>query len=281
MEDFDVTLVFCTFGRTQEVKEFFSALRKNTSDALNLQILVVDQNEAGRLLPFLPVCPSNWNLEYIRTQTKGICAARNLVLPRIKGKIVAFPDDDCIYCDGTLNKVVEHFEKEPTLSILLGVWSNIGNPRFNTKYFEKKIGKYSLFHKGEAFVQFYRKEMVEKIGLFDDTFGPGENSLYKYGGDDSDYLARGVLYGAKTFRCSDIHVLHPEQKLTSFSAEKICGYGICRMVLLKKLAYPFWFKAANVLYPLARLVISAPSSYRYYYFMFCGRLKGIFTTFAR
>ncbi|UKI29488.1 MAG: hypothetical protein L6W00_15515 [Lentisphaeria bacterium] len=122
---------------------------------------------------------------------------------------------------------------------------------------------------------------MKKSVFFDDTFGPGENSLYKYGGDDSDYLARGVLYGAKTFRCSDIHVLHPEQKLTSFSAEKICGYGICRMVLLKKLAYPFWFKAANVLYPLARLVISAPSSYRYYYFMFCGRLKGIFTTFAR
>lgn len=273
MSFYDVTLVFCTCGRTKEVAAFFSALLRDTSADLKLQIIIVDQNADQRLEPVLKDFFHVWQIEYIRTSTRGISLARNLVLPKIQGRIVAFPDDDCLYLDHTLENVTAFFAEHPDVDIAVGVWSDLQKPEFPAGNFEKKLNPYTLFKKGEAFVQFYRSSAVTRIGLFDPDFGPGPQACYPYGGDDSDYLLRGVFAGLRAMRCCMIHVLHPLQDTANMDKKKIQGYGMTRMMLLKKHSYPLWFQFANIAYPLICMV-RFPKKYSYFKSMFLGRAGG-------
>lgn len=277
MSLYDVTLVFCTCGRTKEVADFFSALLRDTSPELKLQVIVVDQNPDRRLEPVLKDFFRVWQVEYVRTSTRGVSLARNLVLPKIQGQVVAFPDDDCLYLDHTLENVIAFFAEHPDVDIAVGIWSDLQKPEFPAGHFEKKLNPYTLFKKGEAFVQFYRRSAVAGIGPFDPDFGPGPQARYPYGGDDSDYLLRGVFAGLHAMRCSRIHVVHPLQDTAGMDLKKIRGYGVTRMMLLKKHSYPLWFRLANVAYPLSCMV-RFPRKYSYFKSMFQGRMSGFLKT---
>ena len=113
----------------------------------------------------------------------------------------------------------------------MGCWGDIAGPTFPPR-FEKMVGRFSLFKHGEAFVQFYRRRVIEAVGAFDTDFGPGPQSKYPCGGDDSDYLLRAALAGFEIRRVSEIHIAHPMQNVEGFSADKIVGYGVTRMKLL-------------------------------------------------
>jgi GT2 family glycosyltransferase len=273
MAGFDFTLILCTCGRTAEVAEFFSALDRDTDRDLTLQIFVVDQNEDDRLSPVVERYKTRWTVEHVRSRIKGISLARNLVLDRIDGEFVAFPDDDCIYLDGALRKVGSFFAAHPKTDVVMGCWGDIAGPTFPPR-FEKKVGRFSLFKHGEAFVQFYRRRVIEAVGAFDTDFGPGPQSKYPCGGDDSDYLLRAALAGFEIRRVSEIHIAHPMQNVEGFSADKIVGYGVTRMKLLKKHRMPLWFELANVLYPLLQM-LRHPGAAKYFAAMLRGRLKGM------
>ena len=275
MADFDITLVLCTYGRKKEVADFFEALKDDTAPDLKLQILVVDQNREDLLAQVLAPYREIWTIRHIRTEIRGISPARNLVLDRIAGEIVAFPDDDCVYLDHTLRNVLNAFRKHPETGVVMGIWSDIAAPAFPARDFDSPVGRFSLFKKGEAFVQFYRSDAVTRIGKFDTDFGPGPLAGYPYGGDDSDYLLRAAENGLRIRRVSSIHVAHPLQNTADFKSEKIFGYGRTRMALLKKHRMPFWFRLANLCYPLLRM-LRHPGSAAYFAAMFRGRLAGWF-----
>lgn len=273
MPDFDFTLIFCTIGRTVEVANFFAALKRDTPADLTLQIILVDQNDDDRLSPIVNEYSKLWTIDYIKTDVRGISPARNLVVERIAGKIVSFPDDDCMYIDGTLQNVKNFFDQHPAEDVLVGIWSDSAKPVFSKAKFERRINRFSLFKRGEAFVQFYRRNVIQAVGNFDLDFGPGPSSLYPHGGDDSDYLLRASLAGFKLRRVARVHVTHPLQNTASFSHEKISGYGFSRMKLLRKHNMPTWFKLANLFYPVFQMILH-PCSVKYYFAMFKGRFQG-------
>lgn len=275
MADYDITLVLCTFGRKKEVADFFEALKSDTAPDLKLQILVVDQNEEDILSPILAPFRELWTLRHVRTAVRGVSPARNLVLDRIRGEIVAFPDDDCVYLDHALRNVLAAFRRHPETDVVMGVWSDIAAPVFPDRDHDSPVGRFSLFKKGEAFVQFYRADAVRRIGAFDTDFGPGPLAGHPYGGDDSDYLLRAAENGCRIRRLSSIHVAHPLQNTADFKPEKIAGYGRTRMALLKKHRMPLWFRLANLFYPLLRM-LRHPGSAGYFAAMFRGRLSGWF-----
>ena len=265
----DITLILATCSRIKEVEDFFSSIRSTPED-IRLEIIIADQNDDNRLAPIIEKLPARWKIVHVKSSVKGVCGARNEVIERISSPIVAFPDDDCTYEEGAIANALSLFAANRSADVILGVWEGFG-VAFPPKDFLKKENRYSIFKKGEMFVQFYRAEMVRRIGTFDENFGPSPNSRYPFGGDDSDYLARAALAGAKIYRSSKIKIRHPLQN--NVPLEKIRGYGITRMALLKKLRYPLWFKAANIFYPLAKIV-SSPKKFVYYFNMFYGRAFG-------
>lgn len=273
---FAFTLILATCGRTHEVARFFASLRSERCQSLPLQIIVADQNGDDRLVPILKSLPQAWHVEHVRSSVRGVCAARNEVLQRIDAPFVAFPDDDCIYADHTLEEALRLFESRRDVDILMGVWSGLDEPFASSgkELPPRPVSRYSLFRHGEMFVQFYRTAVVQKVGKFDEAFGPGPDSRYPFGGDDSDYLARAILSGATAVRCASLHVYHPRQDMRGFSVDKIAGYGRTRMALLRKLHYPWWFRLLNVVYPLVR-ILASPIRFRYYGAMFRGRFLGL------
>ena len=269
-----VTFVLATCSRAAEVALWIESVRKATATAsVDVQLIVADQNDDDRLAPILAKIPAVWQLDHVKIQKKGVCLARNAVLDRVAGDIVAFPDDDCIYAPNVLNEVVRHFKENITTDIIVGITSKDKNFS-GDKFKVRTVGRYSAFWHGEMYLQFYRREVLNAIGEFDEDFGPGESSSYPYGGDDSDYIVRAIMSGLSVKRLSTVKVWHPPQDMKGFAINKIYGYGVTRMALLNKLSYPFWFKMLNILYPLTRILLS-PVKIRYYGVMFAGRIKGM------
>ena len=180
MADFDVTLIFCTYGRTAEVAEFFRALARDTEPDLKLQILVVDQNPEDLLSAVLAPYRERWTIRHIRTDIRGISPARNLALGLIEGEIVAFPDDDCLYLDHTLQNVRETFREHPEAGVVMGIWSDIAAPDFSGKDSDRPVNRFSLFKKGEAPVKVEVDEAVDAYGAeleyFADCVQKGEET---------------------------------------------------------------------------------------------------------
>ena len=210
MSSFDFTLIFCTLNRTDEVADFFSALKRDTPEDLTLQIIVVDQNREDKLSSILAEYRGLWTIEHIRTESLGISPARNLVLDRIAGEFVAFPDDDCMYLDGTLRNVKQYFDLHQEVDALLGVWSGVSAPVFPSVDFEREVNRFTLFKRGEAFVQFYRKRVVDAVGAFDPNFGPGPLALQQQlvGGEDLLLQAQQIEEGIIAPDIGNIYVDH-------------------------------------------------------------------------
>lgn len=254
-----VTLVLATKGRSVEVGEFLKSMGK---DAPALQVIIADQNEDDRIGAILKeLSLGDVEVEHVKLPPIGVSAARNAVLGRIKYEIVAFPDDDCLYSPDTLKRVVSIFNSRPGIDILLGGGNRNG-----------RVGKYRLFHHGEMYLQFFRHEAVKTIGSFDESFGPGSGTTTCFGGDDSDYLARGAAAGLTIIRDTSIKVSHPAQDISNFDKSKIEGYGRTRMMVLRKNSYPFWFYCLNIAFPIIRILMS-PAKTAYYMAMLKGRLS--------
>ena len=116
-----VTLVLATCGRISEVSKWLDSASRAAEDAgVDVQLIVADQNDDERLVPLLAGIPETWRLDYVKIAGKGVCLARNSVLHMIKGDIVAFPDDDCIYEIRSLREVFLHFKENRSRNDITG-----------------------------------------------------------------------------------------------------------------------------------------------------------------
>lgn len=110
---------------------------------------------------------------------------------------------------------------------------------------------------------------------FDPRLGPGTGLPYGCG-EDTDYLLEAHKR-APVWRCPSIRVFHPSPDTHVPSDAKIASYAAGRMYLLKKHAFPLWFRCANVLYPLCILPLDAlrkgRKAARYRWRMFVERLR--------
>lgn len=235
-------------------------------------IILADQNPPGFLSDTLTRYP-DLSITRIILPSQGVSAARNILLKQSEADIIAFPDDDCWYAPDTLAQVVEAFQRHPEAGAVLGYWTP--SPQFplpdNT---EQVLSATALFAQGGTCVQFFRAEVVKDL-RFDPRLGPGTGLPYGCG-EDTDYLLEAHKR-APVWRCPSIRVFHPSPDTHVPSDAKIASYAAGRMFLLKKHAFPLWFRCANVLYPLCMLPLDAlrkgRKAARYRWRMFVERLR--------
>jgi glycosyltransferase involved in cell wall biosynthesis len=97
------SLIVCTRGRTEELKRFLLSVRDQIGD-IRCEIIVVDQNTDGRLDSILEAYSDRIEIQHIRSPV-GLYRGRNFGLRQVRGSVVAFPDDDCVYPAKLLNDV--------------------------------------------------------------------------------------------------------------------------------------------------------------------------------
>jgi GT2 family glycosyltransferase len=174
-------LVVATVDRVDQLDRLLASLEEQTYR--DFRVLLADQNDDDRLGNVIGAHPT-LRLERLRAP-RGLSRARNAALPRLEADVVTFPDDDCSYAPDLLERVVRRFETDPELDGLTGrepSWTTDAAP----------LTRENLWKRAISFTIFLRREVVSRIGAFDERLGLPSSS-----GEEFDYLIRALDSGAR------------------------------------------------------------------------------------
>jgi GT2 family glycosyltransferase len=273
-----IDLVLATVSRTNEPARFLEAL--DAQSYRDFRLIVIDQNRDDRLAPMLARFESSFPILHLTAQTQ-LSKARNVGLEHVALDLVAFPDDDCWYPPDLMQRVETFFSSHPEWDGLAGRAvdetgkASAGRP-------DTVSGAMSLFilwRRVGTCTVFARRRLVDAVGGFDETLGPGSATLWQ-AGEDLDYVARAVRAGCSVYYDPALHVYHPRRREHTHDPDVRQGYaygaGFGRALRKNKL--PWWFAA----YCSSRsfgasgisLLLGHQSQSRFYWAVGRGRLRG-------
>jgi GT2 family glycosyltransferase len=186
-------LVVATVGRVDELGRLLTSLERQTHRAFT--VLVVDQNGDGRLHPVLGSHPG---LDIARLESPaGLSRGRNAALGRLHADVVAFPDDDCAYPEDLLERVGRTLAGRPELDGLTGrAVAEDGSSSASREAEGAVLTRDNLWNRAISFTIFLRRELVARVGLFDEQLGLGSGTPW-HSGEEIDYLVRALAAGAR------------------------------------------------------------------------------------
>jgi glycosyltransferase involved in cell wall biosynthesis len=186
-------LVVATVGRVDDLGRLLDSLERQTHRAFAVR--VVDQNGDDRLRPVLAAHP-DLDLAHLRSE-RGLSRARNAALGSLDADVVAFPDDDCTYPDDLLERVARRLGGEPGLDGATGrAAAADGSSSPSWKLDSAVLTRENLWNRAISFTIFLRREVVARVGAFDEQLGVGSGTPW-HSGEEIDYLVRAVEAGAR------------------------------------------------------------------------------------
>jgi glycosyltransferase involved in cell wall biosynthesis len=210
-------LVVATVDRVDTLDRLLASLEAQTHP--DFRVLLIDQNEDDRLAA-LVAAHGGLQIERLRS-TKGLSRARNVALPNLTADVVTFPDDDCVYAPDLLERVAARFTSD--LDGLTG-----REPSWTTN--AALLTRENLWKRAISFTIFLRRDVVERIGEFDESLG-----LPAASGEEFDYLVRALDSGARIEYEPSLVVAHdqkPDADAYGAREGKSLGY------ILRKHHYP-------------------------------------------
>jgi len=180
MIDKKVSVIIPTYNRASLVKEAIESVLSQTYD--NFEIIVIDDGSTDNTRELLG--PYKNKINYIFMKNMGVSAARNEGIKKSKGDYITFLDSDDLWSANKLEEEIKYFDENPKAKVCYTdeIWFRNGarvNPR-------KKHYKPS----GEIFLELLplcrisassimiKREVIEDIGLFDDTMPVCEDYDY-------------------------------------------------------------------------------------------------------
>jgi glycosyltransferase involved in cell wall biosynthesis len=166
---------------------------------------------------------------------KGKSRALNRALQAAQGEILAFTDDDCRLSPEYVNQLLRHDAADTGL-VLRGGRIELGDPTdlpitVNT---DPTLQRWQRATNSARYERFrgringcnmtMRRALVERLGPFDEDFGPG---TLIGAGEDADYIYRAYLAGATLEYVPDMTVFHHHGRKTADEGKELfCGYMI-------------------------------------------------------
>ena len=263
-------LVVATTGRTDELAVFLDSVEAQAFE--RLRVIVVDQNDDARVAPV--ISGRSVEVTHVRSE-RGLSRARNVGLGLVEGDLVAFPDDDCVYPEGLLAHVAGRFHSDRALDGLAGRAADAeGRSSASWKTDPATLTDDNLWNRANAATIFLRRDLVERIGDFDERLGLGSGESWS-SGEETDYLIRAVRAGARIEYDPGLVVVHdvrPDDALVGRRDGASVGY------LLRKHRYPPRVLARMFVRPVGgiakALVDRDVPRARYYLASVTGRIRG-------
>jgi GT2 family glycosyltransferase len=264
-------LVVATVGRVTELSQLLDSLVDQRHGGL--RVVVVDQNPDDRLNDAL----DGVRLDVLRLRSQpGLSRARNEALKHLTAEIVAFPDDDCVYPAGLLERVALRFADHPALDGLTGrAVDDAGRSSASWKPDPALLTETNIWNRAISFTIFLRREVVDRVGAFDERLGLGSPEAWS-SGEEIDYVLRAVRAGARIEYDPSLVVRHApgtDDAATWFRDGASVGY------LLRKHGYPTRTRARMLVRPLGGALSSLgrgdPARARFYVASLRGRLRGL------
>jgi glycosyltransferase involved in cell wall biosynthesis len=269
------SLIVATRGRTRELTELFDSLL--AQERQDFEVIVVDQNGDDRLAPVIAAHADRLALSWRRSAVNNACHARNLGLAEARGDIVAFPDDDCLYPVGVLERVEAAFAADPGLAVLTGPAASpsggLGSGRWRRE--GGRITPANVWTSVIEFNLFLRREVALSLGGFDERLGPGTDLGSAEG---NDLVLRALRTGHRAEYDPALRILHPDKRLTEVARERAYRYGRGFGYVLRRHGVPPSIWLPYFVRPLGGLALSAArlrlGDAAYYWASLRGRLSG-------
>jgi GT2 family glycosyltransferase len=178
--------------------------------AVQFELLVIDQSDGTETEEIVAQFPK---ARYLRTDSRGLSAARNLGARSTTAPVIAFTDDDCEVPPDWLGKALSALDSEPRASLCYG--TVLPAPELESKdgavpcliVAERRLvggaHGYHLFGMGANMV--IRRAAFERIGGFDRLLGAG-GALRS--AEDFDLQFRAHKLGLSTLLEPDLQVVH-------------------------------------------------------------------------
>lgn len=270
-----VSLIMATIGRHDEIIAFLDSL--DHQECMDFELIIVDQNYHGYLDDILRI-ERSFQIHHILSKEKGLSKNRNIGIDLAKGEILAFPDDDCVYYEDTVRCIIDEFNRNFRLNMVVG------------RIFDREFGLNIIKRWPSKAFHVRRKDLykisssitifAKRIGLkFDEHLGAG--ATYP-SNEDFDFMARvNELYGG-IYYCPAIEVWHPYQTYESIPLDKVFnygrGFGYCAKKLQKHSLYYSLLFSQAIVYHIFSLVLGLAcidlKRAKYSFCAISGRIRG-------
>ena len=275
------SLIVATLGRDRDVAALLdSLLAQGRSD---LEVIIVDQNEDDRLGPVEAAYAPRLALRRLRSSVRNANHARNLGLRHARGEIATFPDDDCLYPPGVLDRVDAAFA-DGSLGVLTGPAASpaggLGSGRWRAE--SGTIDLATVWTSVIEFNIFLRRDAALALGGFDEGMGPGS----PFGSaEGNDLVCRAIARGWRAHYDIALRILHPDKSLSEVAVERAERYGRGLGLALRRNGAPAAMLLTFLVRPLggvaASLLRGRMHEAGYYWMTFRGRLAGMLAPEAR
>jgi glycosyltransferase involved in cell wall biosynthesis len=195
-----------------------------------IELIVVDQGD-GRAVEDALAPLTDPRLRYVRTETRGVGAGRNVGLDSSRGDVIAYTDDDCRVSPDWPSAIIRAFEADPETAVVCGtvrVPPEIQHLGFAQDFAPARRewqGRYPPPGQWGITANFaVRRSAFARVGPFDPLLGAG--APLRSGGEP-DFLYRVLRAGLKVVNAKEVCVDHYGiRKLGPEASTLFEGYGI-------------------------------------------------------
>ncbi len=247
-----VSLILATLGRDTEVVDFLNSLVLQSFK--DFELIIIDQNKDGKINAIVQRFTSCFTIKHVKVAFAGNARARDYGIGFAQGRIVAFPDDDCVYDKDVLKNVVVEFSSRPQLAVLVAGSYEFSSSRFSIGVNSRKAGYFSRFGMmGVEFTQFFDSSRLDRQQFhFDHDFGIGS----KYSGAEGfELLYRLLRTGSRAFYNPKIKIYHANKDHYKLGNARMLMYSTGIGAYIRKFANQ---QDVFILYYIARKMFVAP-----------------------
>mgnify|MGYP003288346627 CR=1 FL=1 len=200
-----LSVLICTYNRPELLTRALEALTKHTEETPD-QIVVVNGGDerTNRVVEyFMTTNKDGVEIDLVRTVNKNAASNRNAGLPLCRGDIIATTDDDAQVFPSWVRLMKQAHEEHPeagavggpvigtpTNSLVAKVADLITFPAWPSPQYVRTIPTVNIS---------YKREVVDRVGLMDETL---------FCGEDVDYNWRVQKVGYKIYFDPQIKVYH-------------------------------------------------------------------------
>ncbi len=212
-----VSLVVSTLNRGVELTRLLSSLVDQ--EFKDFEIIVVDQNSDDRIVPVLKCFEHQLHIKRVATPARrGISCGRNDGWRQACGEIVVFPDDDCWYPQWFLRKGVELL-KATGADLVSGRFADESGRNINGRFASRAhfITRRGVWFAQSESASFYRRDLLERLGGFDEDLGIGSGSPWQ-AAEGPDLLLKALDHSRVCYYDPSLYGFHRKYDLDDPSA---------------------------------------------------------------
>lgn len=232
-----ISFVIPSLGARKELQNCICSIEKayeyvlKTDEKIVVEIIIAFNGEV--ILSDIK-CNYPHLIKTIRIKELGASKARNKGIKQGQGDCFVFLDDDATVKEDYLKILLKSLSVHNANVFYARLMNLDDNLPFTSIYKNEKshyLDRFDYAHSGGTTLAI-KKEILEKVGIYDENFGPGA----KYpAAEEGDLFFRIIQSGEKILYSSNLVVFHSVTQITS--AEKVFNYSYAISAMLMKQAY--------------------------------------------